>query len=375
MTKQPGDAPRPPDPADSTSGPRHGPTPDATDDWFKPEPPEPKPRPKPKPEPSPTPAPEPPPPPEPTPTPEPSPEPVLTPEPNETASLTPPPEPAPSTEPEPVLTPEPIETAPLTPPPEPEPSTEPEPVLTPEPIEPVPLTPPPVPEPAGPPIQLGRPAGSTAAAIKALKIVLLILFGCGIVASGYVLVDHFLLTGDSPGAVVKRYYRAVEASQDVSGLLSAESRKLYEQVSGPHAENWVTAVARAYAKHSTWQVTSEQIDGDRAWVTVVFETDDPVKARIAALEAEIQIKNQYNRRTGDYDLIRSNNTYLELEKRKLAVPVYRRAAEALKRTEQRVFCVREGGRWKVAPTEQMDAVLEKVGEAVEEFLDALEENE
>ena len=214
------------------------------------------------------------------------------------------------------------------------------------------------------------PATGLSAFAKLIKLLLIAIFTGAIGTAGFYTVRHFGLFGDSPSAVVQKYYERLHAGGDVSDLLSTKSRELYSQMGFDDSDmrGWITAVSQVYAHQCTWRVTSEKIEGDRAWVLVTMETDDPVQTRLNALEAEIKMKNEYNRRQGNSGLIALNNAHLAKQKQMLSTPFGRRIAEAMRRTETPHLCVRDGGRWKVAPAEQMDAALSNVDKALEGIL-------
>jgi len=169
----------------------------------------------------------------------------------------------------------------------------------------------------------------------------------------------------SPSSVVKEYYSCLGRGDNASSLLSTKSKEFYSSM-GDDLAIVQTAIARVDAKNCNWTVGSEKSEGDKAWVTVVVETDDPAKAYLERMEAEIKAKNAYNRKTGQTDLIAVNNAYLEEKKQQLATPIGKQLAEMMRRVEVAVLCLRENGTWKVAPIEQVDQVLENLNKMMED---------
>lgn len=217
--------------------------------------------------------------------------------------------------------------------------------------------------------------GGLSALAKLLKLLLIAIFIGGTGTAGFYAVRHFGLLGsimgDSPSAVVRQYYQRLEQGRDVSSLLSTESNKMFSELFGDDEDlvAGLRAKARADAKYYRWHINSERIDGDRAWVMVVTETDDPIGAYLGSMREELDVKNAYNRRQGNDSLIRLNEAYYEQKKRELQTPMARQMAEQLRRMEMPVLCVREGGRWKVAPAEQMDAAFENLDKMFEKMFE------
>lgn len=164
-------------------------------------------------------------------------------------------------------------------------------------------------------------------------------------------------------SVVLTFLTRVARRGDVAELLTSESRSsLRDMLGGDISDSPFAASLRQY---SGWRVESERSEPNGAvWVTVKFQTDDPVKAALAAKEAEIAQKNAYNRAQGNEELIRLNEQYLAQQKQMLQSPEARQLVQALPLVD--VFlCLKEGGAWKVAFVEGRQKMMEKMLDGLE----------
>jgi hypothetical protein len=199
----------------------------------------------------------------------------------------------------------------------------------------------------------------------------------------YGLLDGITMIGASPSAVVKEYIERSDAGNDVSSLLTEESKGFYarpgssgamaklkdlmgnnkegqqmlsefqQMLNTPEFQKMQRAVQGA-TKKSGKKIKSERIEGDKAWVLV--ETEDPMSEYFAKIEAQIE----YNRRHGQEEAARINEGYMEEKKRQIEQLGGQSFMEGMRNMEQPILCKREGGRWKVDLAGQMNTTLQNL---------------